>query len=265
MSKARAGRAALAWVVAWACMGAPLQAAAQPPAARAAEASAKEAAPASSEAALAAQRAWWTAFTVADLAYLRAHSAPDFSLTLSSGRSHALSGMLDEAATHTQGQRLQLAWTEERVRFPMPTLAVATSRCTESDGPMMASSYRYLTLMERAGDSWRVVAAQSTREVGFTPRVSPEVAGVLADYAGDYRTPKGKVLRVLVRGDALGLVEPSGKELPMEPIGPALFEFQLLSPSNGIVRFAFTRDAKGRVAAFHRLTHGRVDSFARLP
>jgi hypothetical protein len=66
------------------------------------------------------------------------------------------------------------------------------------------------------------------------------------------------------RGAALVLIEPSGKELPLEPIGPALFEFRQLSAINGIVRFTFSRDGAGRVTAFNRLTSGRVDSFPRV-
>jgi hypothetical protein len=72
------------------------------------------------------------------------------------------------------------------------------------------------------------------------------------------------VLRIVAQDSALALIEPSGAELRIEPIGPGLFEFTELSPSNGIVRFAFTRDAAGAVVAFSRLVPGAVNTFPRI-
>lgn len=212
---------------------------------------------------LAAQRGWWQALATADLAYLEAHTAAEHSLTLSAGGSYDRAAMLAQASASPQGGDVQFEWADERVRFPEPGVAIATGRCTER-ARGFAGAFRYLTVLQRAEAGWRVTAAQSTREATFTPRVLAEVAGALEDYVGSYRTPRGALLRVK-RGDAaLVLVEPSGKQLPMEPIGPGLFEFKALSPGNGIVRFSFARDGSGQVRSFSRLISGQVDVFPRV-
>ncbi|HZG41477.1 MAG TPA: nuclear transport factor 2 family protein [Longimicrobium sp.] len=214
--------------------------------------------------ALAAQRDWWRAFATADTAYLQAHTTQEFSLTLSSGRTFDRAAMLAQAATHVNGGRLAMRWSEESVGVAAPPLAVATTRVTETDGPTSAT-YRYLTVLDGTGGRWRVAAAQSTRELAFTPRVPVEQSGALGDFAGGYRTPRGLALRVEVRGAALAMVEPSGVEIPLEPIGPGIFEFRQLSPSNGMVRMVFTRDASGRVAGMTRLINGEATTFPRIP
>lgn len=215
-------------------------------------------------AALAAQRAWWRAFVVADTAYLRARSVPTVSLTLSSGQTFGLDGMLAESASHSMGAQLAVTWTDEIVRLLTPAVAVVTSRVTEAAGPV-SSVYRYVTVLERRGTEWRVAVAQSTREAAFARRTYAAVAAELADFAGTYRTPRGLALRVTVRDSALALTEPSGKELRLEPVGPGLFEFPALSPSNGVVRMLFTRDAAGRVTAFSQLAPGAVNTYPRVP
>jgi len=214
--------------------------------------------------ATAAQRAWWHAFVLADTAYLRAHSSPALSVTLSSGRTFGRDAALAESASHTTGAELGVQWSDEVVRSPAPNVAVVTSRVTETAGAT-SSTYRYLTLLERAASAWRVVAAQSTREAEFTPRAYKAVAGQLADFAGAYRTPRGLSLRVVVRDSALALIEPSGKEVRMEPIAAGLFEFTELSPSNGVVRLLFTRDATGHVTTLSQLTSSGVNTFPRQP
>jgi hypothetical protein len=144
-------------------------------------------------------------------------------------------------------------------------VAIATTRSTETDGAAATSSFRYLTVMERTADGWRVSAAQSTRVLAFAPTLPAAQAGDLAAYIGGYRTPRGATLRVEARDSALALIEPSGTEIRMEPIGPALFEFRALSPLNGIVRLVFMRDADGRVTAMTRLVNGAVNTFPRIP
>jgi hypothetical protein len=214
--------------------------------------------------ALEVQRGWWRAYAVADTAYLQAHTAPDLWLTISSGTRYDRAGMLEAIGAHVNGSRLAMEWSDESVRMASPSVAIATTRATETDGSV-AVVYRYLTTLERAADGWRVLAAQSTRELAFTPRVSAAVAGPLADYAGGYRTPRGLTLRVEVRDSALALIEPSGTEIPIEPIGPGLFEFRTLSPSNGAVRMVFARDAAGRVTSMTRLLNGMANVFPRIP
>lgn len=214
--------------------------------------------------ALEAQRAWWRAYAIADTAYLQAHTAPAFSLTISSGATFDRAGMLAQAATHVNGSRLTMTWADEAARLAAPSVAVATARLTESDGSLATSTFRYLTVMERAGGGWRVSAAQSTREAAFTPTLPAAQAGDLGPYVGRYRTPRGTTLRVEARDSALALIEPSGTEIRMEPIGPALFEFRGMSPLNGVVRLMFTRDPSGQVTSMTRLVNGAVNTFPRI-
>lgn len=214
---------------------------------------------------LAAQRAWWRAYAVADTAYLQAHTSPALSLTVSTGATFDRAGMLAQAATHVNGGRLSMEWAEEAVRLTSPSVAVATTRVTETDGPAATATYRYLTVLERAGAGWRVSAGQSTRELVYTPRLNAAAAGPLGDYAGGYRTPRGATLRVEVRDSALALIEPSGTELRMEPIAPGVFELAGLSPLNGVVRLVFARDADGRVSSLSRLVNGAANTFPRIP
>lgn len=214
---------------------------------------------------LAAQRAWWRAYAVADTAYLQAHTAPALALTVSSGATFDRAGMLAQAVTHTNGGRLAMEWAEDAVRLASPSVAIATTRVTESDGPAATTTFRYLTVLERAGTGWRVSAAQSTRELVSTPRLSAAQAGPLGDYVGGYRTPRGATLRVEARDSVLALIEPSGAALRMEPIAPGMFELGELSPLNGVVRMVFMRDASGRVASLSRLVNGAVITFPRIP
>jgi ketosteroid isomerase-like protein len=214
--------------------------------------------------ALEVQRAWWRAYAIADTAYLQAHTAPAFSLTVSSGATFDRAGMLAQAATHVNGSRLAMSFAEETARLAAPSVAVATARSTEADGPTSAT-FRYLTVMERSADGWRVSAAQSTRELAFTPTLSVAQAGELGGYAGAYRTPRGTALRVEARDSALALIEPSGTEIRMEPIAPGVFEFRGVSPLNGVVRLVFTRDAGGRVTGVTRLINGAANTFPRIP
>jgi hypothetical protein len=212
---------------------------------------------------LALQRAWWRAYILADTAYLQAHTTPEFWLTLSSGHTFDRAAMLAQAAQNVNGSRLSVAWSDEAVRVAAPSVAVVTSRAAETEGPTTVN-FRYLTVLEHGPAGWKVSLGQTTREAQYTPNAAAGVAGPLADYAGEYRTPRGGVLRVVVRDSALALIEPSGRELRMEPIGPALFEFRELSPLNGIVRFSFARDAGGRVTSFNRLATGVVNTFPRV-
>jgi hypothetical protein len=87
----------------------------------------------------------------------------------------------------------------------------------------------------------------------------------MADYVGDYRGPRGGIVRVVARDSVLALVEPSGRELRMEPTGPSLFEFDYLSPAGAIIRIAFARAASGRVTSANRLIPGTVNTFIRVP
>ena len=87
----------------------------------------------------------------------------------------------------------------------------------------------------------------------------------MVDYIGDYRGPRGGIIRVVPRDSVLALIEPSRRELRMEPIGPSLFEFDYVIPGGAIVRIAFARDASGRVTSANRLIPGIVNIFVRVP
>jgi hypothetical protein len=154
--------------------------------------------------------------------------------------------------------------SDETVRFLAPNVAIVTSRFKETAGRGF-STYRYTNVFQRVGADWRVTAAQSTREVAYSARVALDVAGSLEDFAGSYRTPRNLALQVTHRDSTLVLKEPSGKELGLAPVGPALFELTGLSPANGIVRVAFTRDDTGRVTSMSRIIFGAVDTFPRIP
>ncbi len=214
--------------------------------------------------ALDTQRGWWRALALGDTAFLEAHSARPLTATLSSGRTFDRAAIIAQAATFTANPDLTFAWADESVRMVAPGVAVATTRSTEGIA-LITSTYRYSTVLEREGAGWRVAHAQSTREAVFTPRLTAAAAGSLADYIGEYRGPRGGIVRVVARDSVLALVEPSGRELRMEPIGPALFEFDYLSPAGVIIRMAFARDASGRVASASRLIPGGVNTFARVP
>jgi hypothetical protein len=213
---------------------------------------------------LAAHRAWWHAFTVGDTAHLQAHSVPLIGLTLSNGRTYDHAGMLARAAGHTNGASLRVEWVEQAVRLSAPGVAVVTSRAMEGEG-QRASGFRYLTVLERGAAGWRVSVAQTTREAAATATVPAAVAGPLADYAGEYRTPRGGVVRVVVRDSALSMTDPNGQVVALEPIGPAVFEYRNLEGINTIVRFVFTRDAAGRVASLVRLSAGEANTWMRVP
>lgn len=72
------------------------------------------------------------------------------------------------------------------------------------------------------------------------------------------------MLVIAIQDSALALTDPNGAVLRLEPIGPGLFEEPRLSASNGLVRFAFTRDATGRVTSLNRLIPSGVNTFPRV-
>lgn len=215
--------------------------------------------------ALAAHRAWWSAYTTGDLAALEAHSAAGASATFSSGARMAREALLASAAANRPDSGLVLAWSEEAVAYPRDGLALVTATLDERAGNS-AQVFRSIAVLDRAGGSeWKLLSLQTTRVARFAPIVALPVSGPLEEYAGRYATPKGRHLTMEVREATLWMVEPAGKAISLRPVGPGIFESGGQSPINGILRFVFSRDANGRVAAFHRLTEGRIDSFPRTP
>jgi Domain of unknown function (DUF4440) len=210
------------------------------------------------------QRGWWRALATGDTAFLEAHSARPLSVTLSSGRTFDRSAVIAQAVTFAASAPPAFGWSDETVRLVAPGVAVATTRATESVA-LVSSAYRYLTVFARDGAGWRVTLAQSTRDAVFTPRLTTAAAGSMADYVGDYRGPRGGIVRVVAQDSVLALIEPSGRKLRLEPIAPSLFEFDYLSPSGAIIRISFARDASGRVTSASRLIPGTVNTFVRVP
>lgn len=224
----------------------------------------RSAGPSGVDGAVETQRGWWRALATGDTAFLGAHSARDLSLTLSSGRTFDRAATLAQAVTFAGSAPPTFGWGEETVRLVAPGVAVATTRATESVA-LASSAYRYMTVLGRDGEGWSVTSAQSTREAVFTPRLTTAAAGSMSDYVGDYRGPRGGIVRVVARDSVLTLIEPSGRELSMDPIGPSMFEFDYVSPAGVIIRMAFVRDASGRVTSANRLIPGGVNTFVRVP
>ncbi|HEX8213042.1 MAG TPA: DUF4440 domain-containing protein [Longimicrobium sp.] len=224
----------------------------------------RDSAPSGLSGVLETQRGWWRALATGDTAFLHAHSAHPLSLTLSSGRTFDRAATIAQAAAFAASTPPTFGWSDETVRLVAPGVALATTRATESAG-LVSIAYRFVTVLERDGAAWRVTFAQSTRDAEFTPRLTAAAAGSMADYVGDYRGPRGGTVRVVARDSVLALIEPSGRELRMEPIGPSLFEFDYLSPAGVIIRIAFARDANGRVTSANRLIPGAVNTFVRVP
>jgi hypothetical protein len=207
---------------------------------------------------------WWRAFTLGDTATLRHHTARNVSLTLSNGQTLDRDRMLREAATHVPKATTFVDPAGDVSVLPL-TGAVAVNSSVREGSQGGSNTFRYLTVLERPDSVWLVVAAHSSRALTLTPRVAATTAGVLADYAGRYRGQGGGELRIVVRDSALGLIDPSGGEARLEPIGPALFELPRLYDGIAVVRFVFARDATGQVTSLSRLLYGSVISWPRLP
>jgi hypothetical protein len=204
-------------------------------------------------------RGWWAAVAASDTGYVRAHSSPELFATFSSGKSVGVGELTREAAP-TGRPAPVLECDEEMVRYSGSASAVVTSTCSETQG-QFSSTYRFLTVLTRSAEGWKVSVAQSTARQILTPRTKPTQP--LADFAGAYRTPRGRTLDVTAGDDSLTLREPSGLELRLEPIGPDLFEANYVAPGGWITRYSFARDDRGAVASLNVLSPGVVSTFPR--
>lgn len=213
-------------------------------------------------AARAAAQAWWVAFVRGDTAYVRERSAPGLLLTLSNGRTydHAAMTVLGRVQL---GRTIRMQWLDSAVLHAGGTHMVTTHRVTET-GQGAPQTYRYLTVLEARRGSWRVVAAQSTREMAAAPRVGPGVSGALTDYAGSYRGARGGLLRIVSSENSLTMIEPGGASQSLVPIGPGLFELDFTAAGGGVVQFVFARGATGRVASLSRVGIGVVTTWSRV-
>ena len=210
-----------------------------------------------------AAEGWWHALMYGDTAHLARHTDERLVLTLSNGQRSDRASLLRDAASHHPKPTAFMRRTRAAVIPTGGTVAVTLEVIEGTDTG--ANTYQYLSILEKRDADWRVVAAQSTRELALTPRVSAQVAGPLSDYTGSYRGARGGVLRVVARDSVLALIEPGGAELRIEPIGPGLFELPMLYDGIGLVRFAFARDAGGRVSSLTRMIYGSVSTWPRVP
>jgi hypothetical protein len=163
-----------------------------------------------------AARDWWDAFARGDTTALETRTAPLLSLTLSTGRRMDRAQAMAQTARHTGSRYAGTMWSDEQVRVVAPGVAIAASTAAEGFGKQR-TTFRYLTVLERKGSTWRVSAAQSTRVLEPTPRVPAADAGDLAAFAGAYMTPSGVALRIGVDTGALAMVEPGGGTRRLEP------------------------------------------------
>lgn len=205
---------------------------------------------------------WWTAFAINDAAYLRAHTASEMTLTLANGGTFDRAGLLAQSATFTNGAAMKMEWPAQSVRFVTPDLALVHGRLDERVGPN-GSTYRVLTVLERRKGHWWITTAQTTRELVAASRIPLADAGAIDDLVGNYLTPTHRRLQVIRDANGLAMLTPDGKTYPMEPIGPNLFELDEILLGQGIVRFAFARDAQGKVTAMTRLMASGLAVFPR--
>lgn len=208
--------------------------------------------------ALALHLGWWSALANSDEDYLRAHSSPRLVVTLSSGKKHDLDSLVRNSGT--AGRQVKIQCADESVQHLGSETALVISECTESSG-LYSTAYRFLTFLENSQESWKVAAAQSTWRATFANRIS---GSPLGDFAGSYRTPRGRSLDVTAGDGFLALREPSGLELRLEPIAPNLFEANYVAPGGWITRYSFDRDPSGRVVSLSVLSPGAVNTFPRL-
>lgn len=213
-------------------------------------------------AALAAHRAWWRAFTVGDTARLGRSTAPDLSLTLSTGETFDLAGALGHASDRGDSMQVQLTWSDESAKV-MGGAAVVTSRVAERIGRNEAF-FRWITVLHARNGGWQAVAAQSTRLHVPAPSVAIDRA-LLSEYAGRYRLPNGATLQVAARDSMLALTTPDGMEQLLAPISAAVFELRTSRARQDLVRFVFERDTNGRIARLTRLAPTGAIAFARIP
>ena len=215
-----------------------------------------------SASAIRTHQAWWRAFTVGDTARLGRLLDDGFHLTLSAGATFGRAGTLRDATVRGDSSRVRLGWFDDDARL-IGDAAVVTSRVSEAIGPN-ASEFRWLSVLRRSSDGWRVVVAQSTR-LPAAGKVIPLSAETIAAYAGKYRAPAGGIVAIVARDSGLALVPPNGAEERLRAVTPAVFELVSGKSNDGVVRLVFERDASGRVHGITRLTVSGIVQFIRIP
>jgi hypothetical protein len=202
---------------------------------------------------LAAAKAWWHAVTFGDTNYIKNNSTEKLTVTFNNGQSFTHQEIIVRVGTHNPLAKIAIEWSDITEQKPHPNTTIVTNRIEEKVGPM-THVYKFITVLVKAGSGWSVAAAQSTRELALALRISIMEAGNPEDYAGAYRTPAGMTLELVMKDTSLMMVEPSGAETKLEAIGHDLFELSTM-PFAGNVRFAFVRDAQGKVKSLTRIAH----------
>ena len=200
---------------------------------------------------LEASKAWWQAIS-GDTTYLKKHSTDEVTVTFNNGRSFNCPEIIAHVSKNSSSI-IKSEWSEVIVQNPNPQTVIISNRVLETVG-VMHHIYKFITVLVYKDSIWKVAAAQSTRVLELSPRVTIAESGNLDDFAGSYRTPRGMILKILVRDSSLVLVEPSGSETILEAIGPGLFEISKI-PFAGNVRFSFNRDDSGQVRSITRIAH----------
>jgi hypothetical protein len=207
----------------------------------------------SNSALLGAAKAWWHAVTVGDTTYIKDNSTDELTVTFNNGRSFTRKEIIYQVGSHDPFAKITSEWSDIKEQKLTPQTAIITNKIVEKIGAM-SHTYKFITVIVKAGPKWKIAAAQSTRELSLAPRIPLSEAGKLEDYVGEYRTPAGMTLKIIIKDTSLVMVEPSGAENKLEPVGPSLFELSYM-PFAGNVRFVFYRDAEGKVKSFTRLAH----------
>ena len=198
-----------------------------------------------------AAKNWWKASTFGDSNFVKERSTEGLRVTYNNGRSFTRNEFMKELARYSSSSQISSEWSDVEVQWLSPQSACVTARVLEVAG-RTPNNYRFLTVLVRTNSKWKVAAAQSTRELDLSPRVPIAESGKPSSYPGSYRTPGGTVLNVQLRDSSLALIEPSGTETMLVPIGPDLFEIPAILTA-GNVRFSFGRDGNGKITSMTRI------------
>ena len=161
----------------------------------------------SSEAVLqAAHDEWLGAYAAGNSARIAMLAASDFSLVESNGDRHDLAGLRARLA----GPAVNLQLTaQERQIDRHGDIAVVKSTVLEQRGPAQLR-FQVTDVLARQKGRWRVSRSHWTR-IPEQPREILLGRDRLGQMGGHYRTPRGALLTVEVRGNRLMIREPSGQ------------------------------------------------------
>lgn len=218
-------------------------------------------APSHRDSIVAVHQRWWRAFAAGDTARLRALSAPELVVTLSTSERFGRDSAMRLSSAFVDSSRVTLVWDDEAVTS-MGAAAVVTGRLNERIGATPSTFHGTTVVADRSG-RWQVVAAHTTR-VNAPLRSIALPSATLGQFAGRYRVPAG-VMTVIVRDSMLVLRAPNGSENALAPVAENVFELRDSRARLDNVRFVFDRDSTGRVRRLSRLAPTGVTSWDRAP